>query len=62
MQLTTGVPCERATGVPSTVNEAPWASRRVLVQGPAGTGKSLFAWSLYSRFGAMQVNTRWLAG
>ena len=23
----------------------------VLVQGPAGSGKSLFAWSLYSRFG-----------
>ena len=39
---------------------APWASARssqelrrdiVLVQGPAGSGKSLFAWSLYSRFG-----------
>ena len=23
----------------------------LLVQGPAGSGKSLFAWSLYSRFG-----------
>ena len=27
----------------------------VLVQGPAGSGKSLFAWSLYSRFGACDV-------
>jgi hypothetical protein len=37
---------------------APWSARQdrqrrdiVLVQGPAGSGKSLFAWSLYSRFG-----------
>ena len=38
---------------------APWSTQSgqalsrdiVLVQGPAGSGKSLFAWSLYSRFG-----------
>ena len=39
---------------------APWSARQdrqrrdiVLVQGPAGSGKSLFAWSLYSRFGSV---------
>jgi len=43
-----------------TASLAPWSvgSQRdqqdiVLVQGPAGSGKSLFAWSLYSRFGSV---------
>ena len=28
----------------------------VLVQGPAGSGKSLFVWSLYNRFGQRQTH------
>ena len=43
-----------------TASLAPWSvgSQRdqqdiVLVQGPAGSGESLFAWSLYSRFGSV---------
>ena len=40
-----------------TASLAPWTQQRklkreiVLVQGPPGSGKSLFVWSLYSRFG-----------
>ena len=50
-----------------TASLAPWSvgSQRdqqdiVLVQGPAGSGKSLFAWSLYSRFGQWPAPIRTL--
>ena len=51
---------EAAAAGDDAIGASPWKQRAenskpqiILVQGPAGSGKSMFVWNLYSRFGAL---------